>query len=250
MNSYFDFNLNKINPVHSSITDFPIDYNTFPLAKNCKMYTVELTKDQYIFIPSLWYHWIFTEPNTLSVHYEIPLIDFGDSNNVFLTSLENNMPFYKSVDNSNNITYDKFINNSLEYKYGAIFSENNDCIPVKKNNTFKFLYETSLKNIINISKNKNYYTYIGYNNIDDNNILSSYKNLDYILNPINYHRMLYKSSVWFTLDKKINSGLHHDSTINIINVIDGKKTIYLFNPDCKDNLYIKKFSLIPTLYNN
>lgn len=241
-------NLTKINDCHSSISDFPIDYNIFPLAKNCKMYTIQLTTNQYIFIPKFWHHWIYTEPNTLSIHYDIKYINFIDKNNDFITSLINNIPFYKLVDPIDNITYNEFINNSLDDKYRSIFSEKNDCIPVQKDNLLKFFYNTSLKNIINISKNKNYYTYIGHNVIDEQNILSKYKNIDYIINPRYLNKIIYNSSVWFTLDKKINSGLHSDPTNNVIYIIEGKKTIYLFNPNCKKNLYINEFPLIKTIH--
>ena len=38
----------SINDSHSLIIDYPIDYNIFPLAKNEKMYKIELNRILYI----------------------------------------------------------------------------------------------------------------------------------------------------------------------------------------------------------
>ncbi len=51
----------------------------------------------------------------------------------------------------------------------------------------------------------------------------------------------YNSYVWFTLSNEVDSGLHYDSTYNIIYVIEGQKKIRLFSPDCIDKMYISRF---------
>lgn len=241
-------NILKINDSHSSISNFPIDFDIFPRARNCKIYKVELQKNQYIFIPKNWFHWVFTEPNTLSIHYDIHKINFVNGNNDFFHNLKKNTPFYKTFNMNKTITHKEFINKSINHYYRAIFSETDDCIPVQKNNgSTKFFHNNTLKNIIDITIKKNYHTYIGNQKIDSDNVISYFDNINNFIDPTLYFDISYKSSVWFSLDKSVNSGLHCDNTSNIIHVIDGKKTIYLFTPDSYDNLYINKFSLLETV---
>jgi hypothetical protein len=232
-----------MNDSHSLIIDYPIDYERFPLAKNAKIYKVELNKNEYITIPKSWFHWVFSEPNTLAISYEISYIHLATTSNVFYHSFKFNKP-YKNTGNINNITYDNFINSSLDFNYEAIFSQTNDCSPVIKNDLTKYCYTSTLSNIISKNNSTNYYTYISYNTINEKNILYKLSNITTIIDKSNINDIIYKSNVWFTLDKTVNSGLHHDPYNNVIYVVDGKKTIYLFEPNAKSNLYIQDFSAI------
>jgi len=235
-----------MNNSHSIIDEYPINYNNFPLAKECKEFKIELKKNQYIVIPKYWYHWIITESRTLSVSYQIIDIEFNELNNDFNKSIINSLPFVKLIE-KNDISYQDFINNSLNFNYNCIFSENYKCSPVNKNSSKKFFYETLLKNIIYISDYKKYYSYIGNNKILNNNILAPYNNIDYIIDKKYYNNIDYKPSVWFTLNNRIDSGLHNDPTDNIIYVLDGKKTFYLYCPHSNENLYITEYPLINKL---
>ena len=221
-----------MNNFYSLINEYPIDYNSFPLAKNCKEYKIELSNNEYLVVPKHWFYWIFTEPNTLSVGYQINHINFIETTNDFYNSFTNSIPFVKSI-NRVNISYDYFIKNSRYFCYKCLFSENYKCSPVNN----KYCYETMLRNIIYINENKNYYSYVENNIIDENNILSQYNNVNYIINKSLYKNINYNTSVFFTLNKKIDSGLHYNLTNNIIYVLDGKITIHMFNPNCKNNLY-------------
>lgn len=235
-----------INNCHSIINNYPIDFNSYPLVKNCRMYTVELLSNQYISIPKLWFHWIITEPNTLALSYKIDYIEFSDIKNDFYLSFTQSKPFIKSI-NQIDIKYDEFISKSLDTSYRSIISESKDCSPVKKNNAFKYFHEDRLRNIINLSDK--YFGYVGNNKISNENILFPYyKNIDYIIDSKYYTKINYDVGLWFSLNKQVDSGLHHDPTFNIIYVLDGKKTIYLFSPDCEPNLYIQEFPLIEKKY--
>ena len=236
-----------INNCHSIITDYPIDYNNFPLAKNCQIHKIELYKNQYLMIPTDWYHWVFTEPNTLSIHYDIGNISFIDTNNDFYKSLKYSQPFFKEFNPKNNIKYNDFINKSLNYSYKAIISETDDCIPVQKNQANKFFHSNTLANIIDFNFKSNYHTYIGNNKIDPGNIMNNFTSIDDIIDPKFHNGVSYNPSVWFTLDKRVNSGLHSDAAPNLIHIIDGKKTIYLISPTYINNLYIKGYPLIKTI---
>jgi hypothetical protein len=237
----------QINDCHSQITHFPINYEIFPLAEKCVMHKIELTKGQYLFMPKNWFHWIFTEPESLSIHYKINNIKFIDKNNDFYNSLKNNIPFYKKNYIEYNINYKEFINKSLGHTYRAIFSESDDCIPVQKNNIEKFFHSDTLKNIIDFTRKNNCFTYVGNQKINSDNIMNKYCNIDNIINSSYYNDISHEPSIWFSLDKKVNSGLHCDTTPNLIHMIRGKKTIYLFSPSCYQNLYINEYPLLKNI---
>jgi len=232
-----------INNAHSLIIDYPIDYDQFPLAKNNQIFKVELNKNEFLTIPLGWFHWIYTEPNTIAVSYEIANVNFKVlENNHFYNSFKFSNP-YKGTNNINiDINYNEFINSTLNHTYRAIISDNSDCSPVIKNNQFKFFYENTLENIISIHYNK--FKYIGMNTIKNNTYVDKYKHINTIIEKELYYDIYYKSNLWFSLDKIINSGLHSDPYNNIMFVLTGKKTIYLLNPNAKPNLYIRDMYLI------
>jgi hypothetical protein len=232
---------------HSNITNYPIDYNTFPLVKNCEIHKIELCENQYLFIPENWFHWVFTEPNTLSVHYEINNINFIDDNNNFYKSIKYSEPFLNEFNSKYNIKHMDFINKSLNHSYRATFSDTDDCIPVQKKQTKKFFHSNTLANIIDINITNNYHTYVGNNKIDSDNIMNNFRSINDIIDPNFHNDISYVPSVWFTLNKRVNSGLHYDPTPNLIYIVDGKKTIYLFPPSCYNNLYIEEYPLIKTI---
>jgi hypothetical protein len=80
--------------------------------------------------------------------------------------------------------------------------------------------------------------------IQDNTYVDKYKHVNTIIRKELYQDIYYKSSLWFSLDNIINSGLHNDPYNNIMYVLTGKKTIYLLNPNAESNLYIREMNLI------
>ena len=104
-----------------------------------------------------------------------------------------------------------------------------------------------MENIIRITSNNNYYTYIGNQKIDKNNIMNKYSNINNIINSNFYSDISYESNVWFTLNNRVNTGLHCDTTPNLIYMLGGKKTIYLFAPNYYQYLYINEYPLIKTI---
>lgn len=231
-----------MNDTHSLIINYPINYEIFPLANDEKIYTIELNKNEYLIIPRFWSHWVYTEPNTVSVSYNIPYINccLLEENN-FYKSFKYSSPF-KGISNKSNINYNDFITSSSEQKYNAIISEASDCSPVIKNKLKKFFYENTLGDII--SKTKKDYVYVNNNIIYEENLLNQFSHITTIIDRQYYHGIYFKSNCSFTLDKVINSGLNRDDTDNIIYVLDGKKTIYLFHPKSENNLYKQKLSII------
>jgi hypothetical protein len=163
----------------------------------------------------------------LAISYKIDHIKFSDIDNDFYKSFTQSKPFVKLID-KNDITWNQFITNSLDFKYRSIFSETKDCSPVKKDNKFKYFYEDSLKNII--KHYKKYYTYIGNNKIDNENGINVYQtdhnSIDFtgLISVLDLN--LY-SDYWFLLHdtcevgknfyKKINSFNYESDTISMSN---------------------------------
>ena len=238
-----------MNQAHSEIHDYPIDYKLFPLAKECEELTIVVNEGEYLIIPYGWHHWVFTDPKTLSISYTITNIEFNNIDNVFYDSLVNNIPYVGKMKNRINITYESFYNSALGKRCCCIFSETNQCCPVYKtykHNTFEC--NGILNNIVNITNHHNFYTYIGMEPIREDSILHEYNKIETFIDEPIYDKIEYEAFLWFTLDKEVDSGLHYDSTSNIIYVIEGKKTVRLFHPDQRKNLYIKDHEKINTHY--
>ena len=46
-------------------------------------------------------------------------------------------------------------------------------------------------------------------------------------------------TIWISLDKKVNSGLHYDSTNRVLYVVEGSKKVILVHPNQGKNLYLE-----------
>jgi hypothetical protein len=237
---------NVYNDVHSEIHDFPIDYDKYPLAKDCVEQTFEVKSGEYIIIPPRWLHWVFTEENTLAVSYTIYKINFTDTSNVFYDSMSNNKPYVGKMNDKYNINYNKFLKDCIDISFECLYSVNHKCCPVYKNYDYpSFEYSDTLRNIIDISNRERLFAYIAMNNLKNNDVLNEYRDINHFF-PENIQDFVdYESYTWFTLNNMVDSGLHYDSyTYNILYVLDGKKTVRLFHPDCRKNMYIKNFEYI------
>lgn len=239
----------EINDRHSIITSLPIDLELYPLVSNVKIYKIEVNKNEFLTLPKEWFHWIFTEPNTVAVSFEIHNF-IGDNSDSVYNSFSTSIPYKSSITKKINFHgYKDMIKKNLNNKFRAILSESKDCSPVYKDETYKIFYHNTLKNIIKFSEKNNLYCYIGnHRTISD----SQFENISRYANYFNLDsksKIKYYPNIWFNLDKKIESGLHSDLYDGIICVLEGKKTIYLMNPKESKNLYIKKHLLLKNVYN-
>ena len=259
-NSQYQFN-------HSEIINYPIDYNKFPLARKCKFIKIELHENQYLFIPTHWNHWVFSEPKTIALSFDINNIEGSyDQTSDIQHKIIQRIPF-KRNGNKFKFNYNNFINNSLNYYFVALYSNTNDVSPIFKNeNQQKIFKKENLKTIINTSINDGYYTYIGQYNIPSANnykeitsfidfndeILNNYENnlFDYnfastFIDHNNNIKLNLDPKIWITLDKDVNSGLHNDDKSKFLYVLCGKKTIYLASPSYNEFLYLKIQNIVP-----
>jgi hypothetical protein len=252
---------------HSEIINYPINYNKFPLATKCKFIKIELHENEYLYIPTFWNHWVFSEPNTVAISFDIENIEGSyDCNSEKQNNIIKKIP-YVGYGNKFKFNYDNFINNSLNNYFNVLYSDTSDLSPIFKNKNQKKIFKNQkLNTIINTAIKYNHYTYIGQSDIPFNN---NYKEItscidfdDTTLN--NYEKNLFEYNfkstftdhnynfkltldpkIWISLDKHVNSGLHHDAQSKFLYVLSGKKTVYLASPFYNEFLYFKYHDIVP-----
>jgi hypothetical protein len=228
--------------IHSLIRRDPINYKEFALSNKCKFLYIELCKNEYLFIPKKWYHWIESDPYTLAFSYTVKILNIISNvhDNKLINCINKNIPFYnKHSEDKYNINYDTIINNSDNINYNGEISKykylSRKLIPYIES---PISFETNnIKSFSQDKKNIDKYLYVSdasmvdkhleYNNIPNfNNILN-----DCILKSHS------ENSIWFNFDKNVNSGLHEDYDDNILYVISGKKKVLLTSPQYKNCIY-------------
>ena len=247
LNESFKSTIKKISYIHSLIHTDPINYKEFPLSNKCKFLYIELCKNEYLFIPEGWYHWIESEPNTIAFSYSIrlqnntpdaPLVN----DNKLQNCINKNIPFYnKHKEDKFNINYDDFINNSENINYSGEIRDNKylniDLKPYIEPSTF---FDTiNIKNFFQDKKNLNIHSYVGRRLLINTNFeyMKEIPNFNNILNDCITIDTNYDSAIWFNNNKNVNSGLHFDGIDNILYVICGKKKVLLTSPQYKKYLY-------------
>ena len=228
---------------HIMINDFIINYKEFPLAKKYKTLKIELTAGQYLFIPSFWTHWIFTEPNSISINYFINDMDiiYDDNENKLFNSIIEKKPFIGKYDKYK-IDYDDYLKNNKNELFEYVKSDNKEIAPVKKPYVIqdKHKYYNNLDYITNNFKDKYKYIYQENkkNDNEDNKKENYYYDIPNFNNILNCIKFNYISSIiWINFDKKVDSGNHYDDVDNFIYLLTGKKTIYLSPPGFNPYLY-------------
>jgi len=221
---------------HSEILDYPINFNLYPKMKNINFIEIDLNKNEYLFIPSNWIHWVITEPETIAISFEIR--NMKDNNTILCNKFKDN-DYYIGKGLDTEFNYKNFMLDNKNKTFKILFSEIDDCSPVIKNNNNKYFKETTLEKAYLESNKKNYYTYVGANDADRNNLIKSINNYINILEE----DIFYYKYLWLTLDKKIHSGMHFDSDNKILYVLEGRKKILLLPPSNLNNIYLKNFNL-------
>ena len=236
----------NFNKNHSIINDFIINYKEFLLSKKYKTLKIELIAGQYLFIPNYWTHWIFTEPNSISISYHIEKMDinYNDIENKLFNSIIQKKPFIGKC-NKYQINYDDYLKDNKNKIFKYVKSDNKEVSPVDKQYVTqnKYFYYDKLDYIINNFKDK--YKYISHD-IDNNEESNKFHipNFNNILNSIKFNTDI---TIWISFDKKIDSGNHHDGCDNFLYLLTGKKTIYLSPPGFNKYLYISKMKSIMKL---
>lgn len=226
-----------------SIIDERNNLQNYKLFNNSKFLEIVLNKNEYLYIPSNWPHWVFTKENTLAFSYSIEIHNEKKNNNKLLQNISKKIPYYNKLKNFE-YEYNNFILNNLENKFNFCYGNSFDITAVNKRNVIK--KTEYLMNIHNeIIENKFIYyspsTTI-FDSIDGEFI--NFKNQEFLkeipnFSDINnYCDINYHIKSWFNFYNSLSSGLHFDDVDNILLVLDGQKIVYLSHPKNKKYLYI------------
>lgn len=222
---------------HSSIIDYPIDYNIYPLAKSCKFYEYELNTNEFLYIPPNWLHWVFTQPNNFSMNYLFNSHEMlpGCEKNLLCKAIIDAKPYKGKAYNPPAFDYESFIHKNLNNIFRIIISSTNDCSPVIKPYHNRNILATKMLLNKFILNKKNKFAYISEYDCNE-------KKFNDLPNFEGFHPLIkvnYIPKLWLNFDNEIQSGLHYDKKPNILYNIYGKKKILLSEPSSKDYLYIK-----------
>ena len=243
-----------MNNLHSKIISYPIDLSLFPKAESVSFMEFELTENQYIYIPKLWYHWIYTDPNTISLHYNfsnnLSMNDCHQNNDLcdlFYQDLQSNLPFTGVSHTNHTINADIFYKENESIIVHGLYGETEDMSPVHKTgnpNDSKYFKIGPISDFVKDSITTQLYIYMGLNPLTMNYSIydkfSSIKSI--ILSDYDYN--VNKPTLWMNLSKKVNSGLHYDNNSSLIYILSGKKKILLAKPNQSNQLYIQPFPAI------
>ena len=259
---------------HSHINGFPINYSKFPLAKNYKYAEVILYPNDYLVIPRLWSHWVFSDPYTLAVSYNInkdkdKLIKFNtdiirhntskiiNKDNIIFSNLEKGLPHTGTYKCNSSINYKDFINSSINLDFKFICSETEDVCPVIKPDTNynKCTFIDNLNNVLNDSFFMDKHLYVGQHcttnftapNTAPISPITNLLTMPNFDNIVNDDTFFYTSRAWFNFHKPVDSGLHFDGNDNILYVLTGKKKVLLAHPEYNQYAYISELPIIKFL---
>lgn len=232
-----------LNPTsnHSKIVDYPIDTDLYPLAKDVIFHEYTLTPNQYLYIPVSWLHWIFTDPYTVSFHYvfkENVSYPDQDESDLFVEDIRSKQPF---VGESFNFTpqsfpLDDFFKKNQHESFHATYSITSDVSPVQKIPSNPKIHTYEPLSFI-MKKSSSYYSYAGRNNVNSSNpFFIPYLNVNRVIHSS--HTIECLPTLWFSLDKKVQSGLHIDNISTLVYVMSGKKRVLLAEPMYQSKSYL------------
>jgi hypothetical protein len=223
---------------HSSIIHYPIS-DEFPLAKNVIFHEYIIKPNEYLFIPKKWFHWVFSEPETLSCHY-VFYSDKGEStlneSDLFQMDIESGKPFQGVGICDTLDTINDFYEKEQHQQIYGIISSNCDVSPMRKmGNEDKFICIDTIGNFMKIDSS--YYKYIGKQEMSEQSTFyKKYKDINHFIPTTSIFSCV--PTIWCSLDKPVQSGLHYDCYSSLIYVITGQKRVLLAEPSSYPNLYV------------
>lgn len=186
---------------------------------------IVLNEGESMFIPSKWWHWVRTEPNSYA-------INFWFNGKEGLPEKPEKIQSVIDTYTSENIVHE--INTTIqEYKY----------IPTNKRPTFWY------NDTDTITKDLKYFiTLDGYSNIMDENIkikdsISKYVPIESLRKRYAKDKSDFNFNLWcsynnMAVESKLHdTGLHYDDTDGVLHVLKGKKTITFYPPSDSPCLY-------------
>ena len=251
---------------HSIIPTYPPDINIYPKTLNALTATVVLNSGDMLYIPIGWFHCVVSEGDCIALSTNVMDIEEDDAvkyinrlskmdysdhttmnvdyNNVdaktFKICVDDSIPVLIKGYNVNHINRDYLVSKIGDDNISLGVSENSSINSISKptiSDTTQ-IKSATYNDYVMISddiKHKDSYIYMGQSLVDDNNI-------EYDIPKFwekTFYNKQYIVGMWCS-NKKIDTGIHYDITHNLLHVITGKKTVYLYPPSEKKNLYIKE----------
>ena len=195
------------------------DYNYFLFPKLIFAHPIyfKLKKNESIYIPKNWWHWIKTTSKSFAINYW-----FNNKNN----RIESKPFIFKN-------TLINYNHNILKDEMVTIWDSKNN-ITDKKINFDKFYNSGIDNNYVITLENYN----LGYNNKNIKDKMKPYINFP---SEFKLYNNLYDYNIWASSGKH-DTGLHYDDDDGILQLIDGEKDIIMFPPSDSTYLYPYKIS--------
>ena len=231
--------MNGVCFTQSIINGYPIDYDEYPLAKNVPFEEYILEEQDYLYIPDKWFHWVFTEPYTLSFSYVINKSKSVIVKDDISSFVLENIPF-KGKGSGPLFDLEQFINDNNKLQVMCLSSITNDVSSVLKNgydDTSKYTEQGKLESFLKRSnKGDPGHRYILHDNLKMLKI-GAYQDIHNVIPTKSTFSFI--NTLWFNLDKEIDSGLHYDENDErFLYVAKGKKRVLLAPPKYIDDLYV------------
>ena len=239
---------------HSRVDSFPVDSVQFPMAVDVPFIEIVLNAGEFLTIPRQWFHWIVTEPHTVSLSFIIHHMS-GPTSHPLLQSFITNQPLHQHpLLNNTTIrpTHEEVSRRLLHETVQMTIGVGEDVSPPikhvgqeRKKCFYRAPFQDSLK-LVQENDFTGYLTFTDLNSlsssscnewIDINRFISSASNL----------QIGHETRLWMSLDKKVNSGLHRDPSGSVLYVLTGRKHVRLSHPMYASRLYITSFPSIPVL---
>ena len=227
---------------HSAIPSYPPNVTKYPNFYHCKEHIFVLNPGDMLYIPSKWFHWVFSYPDLDSKHRENIAFSYsvsefgGDICNEFHAQ----KPYVFRLDKREhpffNYTFDTF-KEKYNQKVQVLKSTKNVLVPVQKNGNDNIsLDNLTFNEIEELMKKDTHNIYMG-----QNGCLQRERPPECLFRG--FPNSKFNGYQWVsTMRKKteyIDSGLHYDMTHGILIQIRGTKVVRLYSPANAKNLYLQ-----------
>lgn len=171
-----------------------------------------LKKNQSIYIPKKWWHWIKTTTKSFAINF------WFNNENVE----NNNEPFI--FDNLYSYNY----NNILKDESVSVWDSNNNDILNDNRINFNTFYNSKMDN--------KYIITVDDYSLNNNNIKKKMKSYIKFPENSNINTSTFDYNIWVSSGIH-DTGLHYDDEDGILSLLDGEKEIILFPPSDSEYLY-------------
>ena len=229
---------------HSKIQSYPPNPIEFPNFYNCKEEVYILEEGDVLYIPPRWYHWVFSYPSkTCRENIAISYTTRGDKYIDGFYKFNSCKPFKLCLDEDDYSFLDISLKDvvkkcKLDYYQDCYKSENSTIVPVQKKGDVVQRETLSVENILNLHRKNKYNIVIGQDDTLANKLGVDVPHFIKVAFGDDINKYM-----WVNLlkskDAYIETGLHCDTTHNLLIQVKGTKVVRLYNPESSKNLYLQ-----------